>query len=144
MIELSVYNGNIKILRPETLTSGRVGHKIHFSFNNKWAGLNKKATFLAGNVSRTIDLTGNFECDAEIPSETLETPDLDLMVAVKGLSDDLSVILPTKYLRLGYIHKGARILKEESAYMREHSDEIELRIATEQEIDEMLNDVFSK
>lgn len=33
MIELYVYNGNIQIKRFETLTSGRVGHKIHISFN---------------------------------------------------------------------------------------------------------------
>lgn len=119
MIEVIVYNGNINIKKPETLTSGRIGHKIHFSFNNKWTGLNKKATFSAGNVHRTVDLDGEFECTAIIPSEVLETPDLDLTVAVKGFSNDFEIILPTKYLRLGYIHKGAQILKEESAQIYE-------------------------
>lgn len=142
MIEVSVYNGNIKVTKPETLTSGRVGHKIHFSFNNKWAGLNKKVTFQAGNVSKTEDLTGGFECDTVIPSEVLETPGYDLYVAVKGIADDLTVILPTKYQKLGYIHKGARILKEESALIIEGGGDMDLRIATEEEIDEMLNDVF--
>ena len=143
MIEVSVYNGNIKLVRPETLTSGRVGHKIHFSFNSKWTGLTKIATFQAGNVKRTVGLVGEFECDSVIPSEVLETPYLDLNVAVKGIADDLNTILPTKYLRLGNIHKGGTILKEESALIMEYGKDIDLRIATEQEIDEMLDDVFN-
>ena len=108
MIELSIFNSNIKILKPETLTSGRVGHKIHFSFDNKWDNLDKKAIFQAGSVNRAVTLDSGLECETEIPKEVLETPNLDLMIGVKGTSQGNLIILPTKYIRLGYIHKGAK------------------------------------
>lgn len=142
MIEISVFNGNIKLVKPEILTSGRIGHKIHFSFDNKWADLDKKASFQAGNIKKVVSLTEGLECDAVIPRKVLETPDLNLHVAVKGVSEDLTEVLPTKYIRLGYIHPGARILKEESALIIGGGDSFDLRIATEEEIDEMLDDIY--
>lgn len=144
MIELYVYNGNIKINRLETLTSGRVGHKIHFSFDNKWGSLvNKYANFEAGNLSATIKLDAGNEITTEIPLEALKTPGYHLFVGVKGLDDNLKTLTPTKYVDLGYIFKGSKILADESTEIINGRYGKEYLIATEQEVNEMLDNVFS-
>lgn len=133
MIELSVYNGNIEVRRPETLTSGRIGHKIHFSFDKKWSNLiNKFANFECGNLSKTVKLPTGDEVTTAIPVEVLQSPGYRLKVGVKGLDENLETLIPTKYADLGIIHQGSKMPCNSS------SD-----IATEGEIDEMLNHVFS-
>ena len=142
MIELRVYNGNIKISRLETLTSGRVGHKIHFSFDNKWDGLvNKYANFEVGNLSKTIKLGAGHEITTEIPLEALQTPGYHLTVGVKGLDEELHTLLPTKYVDLGYIFKGSTILNDESIELIRKKNQ-EDGVASEQETSNMLHDIF--
>lgn len=147
MIELHVFNGNIKIVKPETITSGRVGHKVYISFDNKWENLiYKKATFKAGNLLKVIEIADNVnEAIIEIPVEVLAYPNYDLEIGIKGYDSEFNTILPTKYQRLGRIHQGSQILSEESAHMIEDYQEgkEELHIATNQEIEEMLDDIFN-
>ena len=115
MIELSVFNGNIVVCRPETLTSGRVGHKIHFSFDSKWSELPLKfVSFEAGNLSKVIKLGAGTEVTTLIPPEVLKSPGYRLKVGVKGVADGLQTLTPTKYVDLGMIHQGSKILTDES------------------------------
>ena len=147
MIELKVFNGNIQVCKPETLTTGRVGHKIYISFDKKWEGLtNKKATFQAGNLSKVVPLNEGSDIITKIPVEVLKSAGYDLKIAIKGYDEELETILPTKYARLGIIHQGGEILEQESVHMKEDYDQggFDLNIATPEEIDEMLDDVFQK
>lgn len=143
MIELYVYDSNIKVVKPETLTTGRLGHKIYVQFDSKWANIpNKRASFRAGNILKIIKLPKNVDNAVfTIPVDVLVSPGCDLEIAFKGYDDDVHNILPTKYVRLGYIHQGGQILKQESIYMMNNP---ELYIASEEEIDEMLDEVFVK
>jgi len=152
MIELNVYNGNIEVYKPETITTGRVGHKVYVKFDNKWDGLTHRvATFKAGNLSKKVilgDITETNDTIVHIPVQVLKTAGDKLEVGFKGFNKNMNKILPTKYVSLGYIHQGSEILEPESIHMIqdavEHDEDFQLRIATEQEIDEMLNYVFGK
>ena len=108
MFELSVNVSRIEVTKPDILTSGRVGHKVHFHFANNWEGLTKIAVFEAGERSRIVDITENDEI-VTIPWEVLEFPDLELKVAVRGSSSNSQVVIPTIYVSLGYILRGADI-----------------------------------
>ena len=148
MIELYVFNGNIEVRKPETITTGRVGHKVYIEFDKKWEGLTKKKiTFQAGNLSKVVPLDEGNSVITTIPVEVLRKSGYDLKVGIKGYDNSLQTILPTKYVRLGYIHEGSEILDQDSITMvniYKSGGEEGLRIATEQEIDEMLADVFHK
>lgn len=89
MIELYVYDSNIKIIKPETLTTGRVGHKIYVSFNEKWTNLiHKKATFKAGNTMKVVELPKNVDnAIFTIPVDVLTAADYDLEIAFKGFDN---------------------------------------------------------
>lgn len=143
MIELYVYDANIKVIKPETLTTGRLGHKIYVQFDEKWSNLmHKRATFRAGNLLKIVKLPDNVDSTiVKIPVEVLVSEGCDLEIGFKGFDNEVKDILPTKYVRLGYIHQGSQILKQESIYMMNNP---ELYIASEEEIDEMLDDVFIK
>lgn len=143
VIELYVYDSNIKVVKPETLTTGRLGHKIYVQFDSKWANItHKRASFKAGNILKIVRLPKNVDSAVfSIPVEVLISPGYDLEIAFKGFDNEISNILPTKYVRLGYIHQGGQILKQESIYMMNNP---ELYIASEEEIDEMLDDAFIK
>ena len=144
MIELYVFNGNIEVRKPETITSGRVGHKIYIQFDKKWNSLTKKrATFKAGNVSRITTLPEGNEIITKIPVEVLINSGCDLEIGIKGWDTELNTILPTKYVKLGYIHPGSEIVKNESLLMIQNAGDLDrLRIATDEEIEELLNEIF--
>jgi hypothetical protein len=99
VIELYVFNGNIKVMKPETITSGRVGHKIYISFDNKWENLtHKKATFKAGNLIKVVEIADNTNAAIiEIPVDVLAYPNYDLEIGIKGYDAEFDTILPTKY-----------------------------------------------
>lgn len=145
MIELYVYNGNIQVKKYETLTSGRLGHKIYISFDQKWDDLPyKDITFTAGNLTITNSQYNNEkELITYIPVEVLRKPNYDLFISIKGTNDDLSIILPTKEVRLGIIQKGNETFLSESERIIEESKNLELNIATHEEIEELLNDLLN-
>lgn len=76
-----------------------------------------------------------------IPVDVLVSDNYDLEIAFKGFDNNVQTILPTRYVRLGPIHQGGQILKQESIYMMNNP---ELYIALEEEIDDMLDEVFIK
>lgn len=145
MIELYVYNGNIQVKKYETLTSGRLGHKVYISFDQKWDDLPyKDITFVAGNLTITNSQYSNEkELITYIPVEVLRKPNYDLFISIKGTNDDLSVILPTKEARLGIIQKGNETFLSESERIIEKNKDIELNIATYEETEELLNDLLT-
>lgn len=147
MIELYVYNGNIQVRKYETLTSGRVGHQIYITFDKKWANLpKKKITFQAGNNAVTIPETfENNEIITQIPVEVLRKPNYDLYISIKGYDNEYNNILPTRYVRLGLIHQGNETFSSESEQLiiEKESGELELDIASDEEVNEMLDEVFS-
>lgn len=108
MFELKVSSSKIEILKKDLLTSGRVGQQIKFIFSNEWNNLNKIIVFEAGNISRTITVLEEQEI-YQIPWEVLECFDEELKCAVRGTSTDFKTIIPTIYINLGKIFRGADI-----------------------------------
>jgi hypothetical protein len=91
VIELYVYDNNIKIIKPETLTTGRVGHKIYVSFDEKWSELtHKRATFKAGNTMKVVKLPRNVDSAIfTIPVDVLVSDNYDLEIAFKGFDNNV-------------------------------------------------------
>lgn len=98
--------------RTETLTSGMRGAvTVKFSFSQDWDGLTKTAVFSAGDVTKSVVLSGD---EADIPWECLAAPNLRLLAGVYG-TDGNRLVLPTVYCSLGYIHQGAESSAGEAA-----------------------------
>ena len=104
----------------------------------------KDITFTAGNLTITNSQYNNEkELITYIPVEVLRKPNYDLFISIKGTNDDLSTILPTKEVRLGIIQKGNETFLSESERIIEESKNLELNIATHEEIEELLNDLLN-
>lgn len=109
MFLIDVNGANAAIRRKDTLTAGMVGATIKFRFNSDWYGLTKTAVFRANGVARDKIWTGTA---MSIPHEVLVTYGVPLEVGVYGSSYDGKVVIPTVWIRLGNIYKGAELSGE--------------------------------
>ena len=97
--------GNIArvIERPAKITAGTVGMPVEFDFDSQWDHLQKLAVFRAGDVIKTIDISGP---DLTVPWEVLEKPGVLLSVGVYGTNSDGTVVIPSIWANVCAISIG--------------------------------------
>ena len=105
MITIKV-SGNCAKAECDKSTSGSVGAKCCFEFDESWDGLSKSAVFRAGDTVRVILLT-NKEVYT-VPWEVLSIPGYDLLIGVYGVGSSPVRVIPTNYANCGKIHPGAK------------------------------------
>lgn len=94
----------LALRRREPVTSGSINvYPVQFSFSPEWDGLQKTATFRAGNDSASVILEKSGE--VSIPWEVLQTPGLLLQAGVYGRKG-AEIVLPTIWADLGVILEG--------------------------------------
>ena len=91
------------IERPSRITSGTVGLPIEFEFDNQWEYLRKLVVFQAGDVVKTVEVSGN---ENIVPWEVLVKPGVLLNIGVYGSKSDGSVVIPTTWANVCVIHLG--------------------------------------
>lgn len=105
MFKLQARKTELCLLEREPVTSGSVNvYEAAFEFSEDWAGLEKTAVFRAGEKSASVLLGDTGAC--VVPWEVLQKPGVRLEAGVYG-SRDGTVVLPTVWADLGYIHTGA-------------------------------------
>lgn len=89
--------------KPAKITSGTVGLPIEFSFDSEWEYLRKLVVFRAGDVVKTVELSGK---ENTVPWEVLEKPGVWLSIGVYGSKSDATVVIPTIWANVSVIHLG--------------------------------------
>lgn len=89
--------------KPRVITSGTVGLKVEFSYDEEWERLHKTAVFQACEEKRTLEDVG-FE--ATVPWEVLVNPDVWLQIGLCGLNSEGTVVIPTIWANVSIIKQG--------------------------------------
>lgn len=107
MTRVEIRNASASVRDRELFTSGMVGAKICFSFDDAWNGLVKTAVFSCNG--RLFDVPESEWNDdiCTVPHECLSEGGVALTVGVYGVSSDGDLAIPTVYATLGYVQKGA-------------------------------------
>lgn len=107
-VNVSVRGTEIFGVADPPLTSGTVGRKVRFTFDETWNELSKVAVFNSGNIYIDGVIDENNEC--EIPWEVLthHSIGLPVQVGVRGVKGS-EVIIPTIYATMGTLHKGTSL-----------------------------------
>lgn len=97
--------GNIArvIGKPSRITSGTVGLTAEFTFDSQWEYLKKLAVFQAGDVIKTIELSG---AETIVPWEVMAKPGVWLSVGVYGVNEGGSIVIPTIWANVCGISLG--------------------------------------
>lgn len=103
-MEISVAGAVAQVTYAPTLTCGRVGQEVVFTFAEGWENMEKTAVFRCGQVSLPVVCREN---TAPIPWEVLERPGCTLYVGVYGT--DGTKILPTVWAAAGKVEPGTAL-----------------------------------
>ena len=98
----------------EVYTSGTVGATLRFEFDGAWDGLAKTAVFRFGSVTYDVPESEWTDGECVIPHECLAASGDELMCGVYGVSQDGETVIPTVWVRLGYVQSGADPSGDES------------------------------
>ena len=98
----------------EVYTSGTVGATLRFEFDGAWDGLAKTAVFRFGSVTYDVPESEWTDGECVIPHECLAVSGDELMCGVYGVSQDGETVIPTVWVRLGYVQSGADPSGDES------------------------------
>lgn len=95
------------------ITSGTVGRKVRFTFDESWNGLLKIGVFRCGGVEKEIELDDVNEC--EFPWEVLVHANVGkcIDVGICGLLED-KIVYPTIYTGVGNLLQGTVVTGETS------------------------------
>ncbi len=104
MLEITCKGITARCTQLEGVTSGTVGTKCRFIFDEVWDGLTRTAVFAAGNEQRDVILTSD-EC--VIPWEVLTNAGYRLRIGVCGENEDGKIVIPTVFANCGIIREGA-------------------------------------
>jgi hypothetical protein len=108
MIEISVNRTSAFCERQgEPLTTRRVGLEAHFDFSQDWDGLLKMAVVQGSGT--TLGIMVSQGDTITIPYECLATAGSKLIVGVRGVSEDTTVVIPTVYTTVGIVQRGAML-----------------------------------
>ena len=88
----------------ERLTSGMVGKQVRIVLSEDWEGLDCTLVFTAGDLCRTVPLTGS---TATIPEDILRYPFRKLLVGVYGTNNDNTLVIPTVLAEGPFVELGA-------------------------------------
>lgn len=111
MILLDISGASAIVRKQDILTSGMVGAKVVFCFDEDWNNLAKTAVFRAGKVVKDAVVVDSV---SEIPHEVLAAPGVVLEIGVYGTADNGSVVIPTVWARTNTIKHGADPSGDES------------------------------
>lgn len=109
-IHVKVSGASAVARRTGPLVAGTVGMPAHFSFDDKWAGLNVIAVF-EGAKTLSAALLGQTE--TTVPWEVLAESGGQLRIGAEGRKSDGSVVITTVWANAGYITEGAVATDEE-------------------------------
>ena len=98
----------------EVYTSGTVGATLRFEFDGAWDGLAKTAVFRFGSVTYDVPESEWTDGECVIPHECLAASGDELMCGVYGVSQDGKTVIPTVWVRLGYVQSGVDPSGDES------------------------------
>ena len=98
----------------EVYTSGTVGATLRFEFDGAWDGLAKTAVFRFGSVTYDVPESEWTDGECVIPHECLAASGDELMCGIYGVSQDGETVIPTVWVRLGYVQSGADPSGDES------------------------------
>lgn len=115
MTKVKVSGAKASALERSIITSGTVGAELEFSFDASWDGLTKTAVFCCGDVILDVPESNWNGGICVIPHECLERAGEELSVGVHGVNADGSIAIPTVYVSLGNVLKGADPSGSESA-----------------------------
>ena len=87
----------------DPVTTGSVGYPVEFGFDPAWDGLDKIAVFRGSNAEAQRTLS---EDTTTIPPEVLTVAGSILWIGVRGENADGSLVIPTLWLRVGYLPEG--------------------------------------
>ena len=87
----------------DQITSGSVGLKLYFSFDDEWTGLTKTAVFQNGSNSASVSIV-NDECT--VPANLIVTPGSYLEIGVIGTNGS-TVTIRTVYASV-LVYLGAK------------------------------------
>lgn len=104
MIQITCKGNSANCTHLEKVTSGMVGAKCQFAFDNVWEQLTRVAVFRAGNEHRSVLLSSD---TCIIPWEVLQEPGYELCIGVYGEEADGTLVIPTIYVNCGRIQQGA-------------------------------------
>lgn len=95
------------------ITSGTVGRKVRFTFDESWDGLLKIGVFRCGGVEKEIELDNVNEC--EFPWEVLVHANVGkcIDVGICGLLED-KIVYPTIYTGVGNLLQGTVVTGDTS------------------------------
>ncbi len=98
----------------EVYTSGTVGAALRFEFDGAWDGLAKTAVFRSRSVTYDVPESEWTDGKCVIPHECLAAYGDELVCGVYGVSHDGKTVIPTVWVRLGYVQSGADPSGDES------------------------------
>ena len=87
----------------DPVTTGSVGYPVEFDFDPAWDGLDKIAVFRGSHAEAQRTLS---EDTISIPPEVLTVAGSILWIGVRGENADGSLVIPTLWLRVGYLPEG--------------------------------------
>ena len=105
VLKAQVSNNTIQIVQcPKYITSGTIGLKAEFTFDNRWYDLTKMAIFRVGKMAKTVEIK---EDTVDVPWEVLEVPYEHLFLGVYGVNADCTLAIPTVWEKICIIAPGA-------------------------------------
>ena len=111
MVNISVNRTAIYGSTESPITSGSVGLKAQFTFDESWNNLIKIAVFSCGDITKDIQLDNIYECD--IPWEILVHDNVGkpIRVGICGLYEN-EIVYPTIYTDVGKLLQGTRVSED--------------------------------
>lgn len=119
MITIFVDEISAYVVNKKRLTSGRCGLQLVFALDSEtWKNLTPLICFEGSGVVRTAEFESTTETEDEIygnriwgvctvPHSVLEKPFYHLQAAIRGVNTSNEVVIPSIYVDLGAIEKGA-------------------------------------
>lgn len=107
MTKIKIEKAKATAKEREILTTGMVGAKIAFSFDEEWNGLKKTAVFSCGDTLLDVPESEWVDGVCTVPHECMTREGRLLTVGVYGINSDGSIAIPTMYVSLGRIWRGA-------------------------------------
>lgn len=113
MVNIAVKGTAIYGAAESPITSGSVGRKVRFTFDESWDNLIKIAVFSCGDITKDIQLDNIDECD--IPWEILVHDNVGkcIRIGICGLYDN-AIVYPTVYTDIGKLLQGTRVSEDPS------------------------------
>ena len=103
MINVRVYDRELRAIPLYPITSGSVGLPVKFTFTDEWDGLTRTAKFRHGETVAEVELAAD---TSTVPATVLADPGGDLWIGVYGSDASGNIAIPTVWGKVGHIFDG--------------------------------------